>query len=206
MEQPKRVRLSEQVFKDVFPLKHLFEAQPIDYSFVQGKVVLIENVASLCSTTAREYPQMNELCLLYKDKPFAIIGAPCNQFGHQETGNPTEMINILRHVRPGNGFVPIFPLIAKSDVNGSKAQPLFRYLRFALPNHTFRNVEEEVTGEVATDPIWNTLYSPITPSDVKWNFEKFLIDKKGVPRFRFAPSKPTEELKEYIDLLLNETD
>lgn len=147
---------------------------------------------------------MNQLSLEFQNQPFCIIGAPCNQFGHQENGNGEEIMQILKHIRPGNGFEPNFPLLEKNDVNGYKAQPLYRYLRLKLPLAMDRDLESEVESTVPEEPTWSLLYSPVTPTDIQWNFEKFLIDRKGVPRFRFSPAKPNEELKEYIQLLLNE--
>lgn len=147
---------------------------------------------------------MNRLSLEYKPKGLVIFGAPCNQFGHQENGDGEEILNILKHVRPGNGFVPQFQLLEKGDVNGYNTQPLYRFLRFKLPIAADRNVDEELGIDKPKDHTWNVLYSPISPTDIKWNFEKFIIDRNGEPRYRFSPSKPTEDLKDTIEALLKE--
>lgn len=61
----------------------LLSGEPFSFSALKGKVVLIENVASLWGTTTRDYTQMNELHSRYADKGLVILGVPCNQFGHQ---------------------------------------------------------------------------------------------------------------------------
>jgi glutathione peroxidase len=132
------------------------------------------------------------------------LGFPCNQFGHQEIGSGDEILKILKHVRPGNGYVPKFRLIEKGDVNGCNAQPLYRYLRSTLPYREDCNHAEEVMISTPKEPIWNVLWSPLMASDVKWNFEKFLIDKKGIPRHRFMPSTDPLALKPWIEKLWKE--
>ena len=113
----------------------------MSFSELKGKIVLIENTASLWGTTVRDFTQLNDLCEKYGDKLvsnnsdlisklfievleykiiflwFAItieiffllqvvLCFPCNQFGHQENSSGDEIMNALRHVRPGNGFEP----------------------------------------------------------------------------------------------------
>ena len=58
-----------------------------------------------------------------------ILGFPCNQFGKQEPGRNSEILNGLKYVRPGNGFEPIFPLFKKRDVNGKDEDKVFKYLK-----------------------------------------------------------------------------
>jgi len=146
--------------------------------------------------------QLNKLNDLYKEKGLVIIGAPCNQFGHQENGSPAEILAILKHVRPGNGFVPNFPLLEKADVNGHKTQPLYKFLRISFPYQEDRHHAEEIE-QGPSEAIWAPLFSPITHTDVKWNFEKFLIDKQGKVRHRFTNKEPIE-MKEEIEKLLAE--
>jgi glutathione peroxidase len=106
-------------------------------------------------------------------------------------------------VRPGNGFVPDFPLLKKADVNGYKAQPLYRFLRLSKPIQDDRDHEKDME-EPASEPIWARLYSPLTATDVIWNFEKFLVDKKGVVRHRYVPAAAPEDLVGTIEKLLAE--
>ena len=60
---------------------------------------------------------------------FDILGFPCNQFGMQEPGHNHEILNAIRYVRPGGGYIPNFNLSQKVDVNGDTAHPLFNFLK-----------------------------------------------------------------------------
>ncbi|XP_046392245.1 glutathione peroxidase-like [Ischnura elegans] len=108
----------------------------------------------------------------------AVLGIPSNQFGMQEPGsNASEILNGIKHVRPGKGFEPNFPLTAKTEVNGAHEHPLYTYLKSQCPP----------TRESFSDPD-RLFYKPMKNSDVRWNWEKFLIDKNGIPRVRYDPS------------------
>jgi len=84
-------------------------------------------------------------------------------------------MNGLEHVRPGNGFVPNFPLTQKVDVNGAQQHPIYTFLKAQCP-HVWRQVYEPV------------LYKPIYTEDVRWNYEKFLIGPDGKAIYRYALS------------------
>jgi glutathione peroxidase len=123
---------------------------------------------------------------------FVILGFPCNQFGGQEPGaNGTEIANSIRFVRPGKGYFPNFPLFAKLDVNGEKAHPLYVYLRSQCPSpvEAFREKKR-------------LLYDPLNSNDIRWNFEKFIIDRNGKPYLRFHPTTRPSELVPYIKEVL----
>lgn len=86
---------------------------------------------------------------------------------NQEPEDNGEILNALKYVRPGNGFVPQFPLTQKMDVNGLFAHSLWVFIRNHCP---------APQGILATNsPLW----SPITATDVAWNFEMVLVDKQG---------------------------
>lgn len=78
---PESVRMAVRRFYDL--TVKLLSGETFSLSALKGKVVLIENVASLWGTTTRDYTQMNELHSRYSDKGLVILGVPCNQFGHQ---------------------------------------------------------------------------------------------------------------------------
>jgi len=118
-----------------------------------GKVVLIVNTASKCGYTP-QYEGLEKLYSTYKDKGFVVLGFPCNQFGNQEPGTAEEISKFCTLNYNVN-----FPLFMKIDVNGEKADPLYKYLKVQLP---------ETTG-----------------NDIKWNFTKFLLDRKGMPVKRY---------------------
>ncbi|MBI0576053.1 glutathione peroxidase [Neobacillus cucumis] len=153
-----------------------FNAKTIDGAEVsleqfKGKVLLVVNTASKCGFT----PQFNELQQIYekyKDKGFAVLGFPCNQFMNQEPANEEEIKSFCEL-----NYGVTFPMFAKVDVNGSQAHPLFNYLASQAPG---------VMGSKA----------------IKWNFTKFLVDQTGNVHKRYAPStKPFEIVKDIEGLL-----
>merc|ERR550539_339441 len=91
----------------------------------------------------------------------------------------------LKYIRPGNGFVPNFPMTQKVDVNGQREHKMFTYLKSLCPT---------VYRKIYTP----TLYSPIYTEDIRWNYEKFLIGPDGRPIYRYAqtvdPSSDTQLL------------
>lgn len=109
----------------------------------------------------------------------AVLGVPCNQFGHQEPGaNATEIYNILRYVRPGRGFVPSFKLTEKIDVNGPKQHALFKHLKATCATGAHNDLGNPK----------ELFWTPLRTDDIRWNFEKFVISKSGVPLFRAEPA------------------
>jgi len=133
-----------------------------------------------------------------------VLGAPCNQFGHQENGKGEEILNSLKYVRPGKGFEPKFPLLERGLVNGEAAQDYWKFLRANLPYPRDRNPEKDMTEPYGFMTGGFPEWTPRTPSDIVWNFEKFLIDKTGRPRYRFSPRFETKDLGPYIETLLKE--
>ncbi|KAJ8317977.1 hypothetical protein KUTeg_003068 [Tegillarca granosa] len=112
--------------------------------------------------------------------------------GQQEPGaNGTEILNGIKYIRPGGGFVPNFDMFDKIDVNGKNEHPLYTYIKNQCPP-TSEEFEDDLE------------YSPIKVSDVRWNFEEFLIDKTGKPRLRFSPNVPPSFIKSDIEKLLKE--
>lgn len=142
--------------------------QPLaDYN---GKVLLIVNTASKCGFTP-QYEGLEELYRDYKDRGFEVLGFPCNQFGAQEPGNAEEIANFCSLT-----YDVTFPLMAKIDVNGSNADPIFKHLK------------DEQTG--------------LLGSGIKWNFTKFLVDRDGKVVSRHAPTTKPEQLRKEIEELL----
>ncbi|KAM3613332.1 uncharacterized protein V6R79_024395 [Siganus canaliculatus] len=107
-----------------------------------------------------------------------ILGFPCNQFGKQEPGQKHEILPGIKHVRPGNGFVPNFLLFEKGDVNGRKEQGLFTFLKSSCPP----------VGDDFGDPTDRLFWEPLKINDIKWNFEKFLVGPNGKPVMRWHPT------------------
>ncbi|OWR01466.1 glutathione peroxidase [Sphingopyxis witflariensis] len=136
----------------------------------RGKVLLIVNTASKCGFTP-QYEGLEELYRDYKDRGLEILAFPCNQFGAQEPGNAAEIANFCSLT-----YDVSFPVMAKIDVNGSDADPIFKHLK------------GEKTG--------------LLGSGIKWNFTKFLVDRDGKVVSRHAPTTKPEQLRKEIEELL----
>ncbi|NXF60573.1 GPX2 peroxidase, partial [Glaucidium brasilianum] len=142
----------------------------------------------------RDYTQLNMLQTRYPRR-LVVLGFPCNQFGYQENGTNEEILNSLKHVRPGGGFEPNFTLFQKCQVNGQDTHPVFAYLKAHLPTPA-----DEVAHLMA-EPRFFT-WSPVRRSDISWNFEKFLVGPEGEPFRRYSPRTPTAQLEPDIQRLL----
>ncbi|HEY5600335.1 MAG TPA: glutathione peroxidase [Candidatus Manganitrophaceae bacterium] len=138
----------------------------------KGTAALIVNTASECGFTP-QYAGLEALYRKYKEKGFAVLGFPCNQFGRQEPGSEKEIQAFCE-----KNYGVTFPLFAKVNVNGPDAHPLFEYLKQSAP------------GALGTEPN-------------KWNFTKFLVDRNGKPVGRFAPTTKPEGLEKEIERLLS---
>ncbi len=145
--------------------------QPVELSQYQGKVLLIINTASKCGFTP-QYQELEELHQRYKDKGLVILAFPCNQFGGQEPGS-NEDIQQFCQLNYGVSF----PVMAKINVNGPEADPLFEHLK------------ENARGLMKTRAI-------------KWNFTKFLVNKQGEVVKRYAPRTKPASIVQAIEELL----
>lgn len=160
-----------------------------------------------------DFTAMNELASKYGDK-VAILGFPCNQFGHQTNEGNDEFLNTLKHVRPGNGFepAPTIDIFEKCDVNGADALPLFKWLKTSqiVPSDEF--VDTKGNGCADPDALvlprggfggsTVVLWTPVARSDIAWNFEKFLIGPDGAFVNRYSRYYPTADIAKDIDELL----
>lgn len=141
-----------------------------DLSAYAGKVLLIVNTASKCGFTP-QYEGLEELYRDYKDRGFEVLAFPCNQFGAQEPGDAAEIANFCSLT-----YDVSFPVMAKIDVNGDDADPIFKHLK------------KEKSG--------------LLGSGIKWNFTKFLVDRDGKVVSRHAPTTKPEQLRKEIEELL----
>lgn len=105
-----------------FTVKNI-ENEDVKLDKYKGKVLLIVNVASKCGFTKNNYKQLNDLYSRYKDQGLAILGFPCNQFGHQEPGCDVDIKEFIKK----NGVE--WDMFAKIDVNGDDAIPLYHWLK-----------------------------------------------------------------------------
>jgi glutathione peroxidase len=119
-----------------------------------------------------QYDGLEKLWRQYSDRGLVVLGFPCNQFGGQEPGSPDEIGAFCQ-----KNFGVTFPLAGKVDVNGPNAHPLFRFLTEQAPG---------LLGSKA----------------IKWNFTKFLVDRRGSVVSRYAPTTKPEDLVPEIERLL----
>lgn len=174
-----------------FTATDLVSGENITLSKYSGKVVLIANVATYWAFT-NHYLGLNALQSKYSNG-LVILAFPCNQFGLQEPGsNASEILNGVEYVRPGNGFKPNFQMFKKIDVNGDKEHPLFTYLKLHCPA-----TRDGFSGKHLL------FYEPFKNWDVRWNWEKFLIDRSGRPVMRYDASTEPSAISNDIENLIN---
>ena len=153
-----------------------FEAKAIDGSTVSlGE--WRDKVLLIVNTASKcgftpQYEGLEALQKQYGARGFSVLGFPCNQFGAQEPGDEAEIANFCKLT-----YDVDFPMFAKVEVNGDGASPLFQALKKAAP------------GLLGSEGI-------------KWNFTKFLVDRKGVVVDRFAPTTKPGSLSGEIEKLL----
>ena len=153
-----------------------FEAQQIGGQSVplsqfRGKPMLIVNTASACGFTP-QFAGLEELHRRYGERGLVVLGFPCNQFGAQDPGSNEEIASFCQL-----NYGVSFPMMAKVDVNGAQAHPLYRWLTAEAPG---------MLGSKA----------------IKWNFTKFLVGKDGRVLKRYAPQDAPEKLAKDIEAAL----
>ncbi|MDQ7083529.1 MAG: glutathione peroxidase [Sulfurovum sp.] len=119
-----------------------------------------------------QYKGLEKLYQTYKAEGLEVIGFPCNQFGGQEPASEKEIQNFC-----SLNFAVTFPLFAKIDVNGMHTHPLYSFLK------------KEATGFLGT-------------KNIKWNFTKFLIDKRGKVITRYGSSTKPKDIAKDIEKYL----
>lgn len=99
------------------------DGSEVDLAAYAGQVVLVVNTASQCGFTP-QYQGLQSLHDKYGEQGFAVLGFPCDQFGHQEPGEDAEIAGFCER-----NFGVTFPLFSKVDVNGDDAHPVFEWLK-----------------------------------------------------------------------------
>ena len=167
--------------------------EEVNFSDYKGKVLLVVNTASKCGFTP-QYEGLEELYKKYGDKGLVVIGFPCDQFGHQEPGTDEEIIEFCKL-----NYGVTFPLMAKSDVNGENANDIFKWLYAEKP---FAGFGDSDRGKAMDGMLSRGNPDYASNPDIKWNFTKFLIDRKGNVVARFEPVVTPEQLESEIAALL----
>jgi glutathione peroxidase len=145
--------------------------QPFAFSARKGQVLLIVNTASACGFTP-QFEGLETLWKTYRDRGLVVIGFPSNEFGGQDPA-PNDTIASFCQTNYGVSF----PMMAKVEVNGAQAHPLWQWLRAQAP------------GILGTEGI-------------KWNFTKFLVGRDGAVRKRYAPTDTPKSLIQDIEAAL----
>lgn len=120
-----------------------------------------------------QYAGLEEVFKRFHARGLEVLGFPCNQFGNQEPGEATEIGAFCQR-----NYGVSFPMFEKVEVNGAAAHPLYRYLKQAAPG---------ILGS----------------QGIKWNFTKFLVDRGGRVRHRYAPFTKPEAIAPAIEALLS---
>jgi glutathione peroxidase len=157
-----------------------FEAKQMDgrtvpLSKYRGQVLLIVNTASACGFTP-QFAGLEKLHESYGSKGLIVLGFPCNQFGAQDPGSNEEIAQFCQL-----NYGVSFPMMAKIDVNGPSADPLYQWLT------------KEARGVLGS-------------TSIKWNFTKFLVGKDGRVIRRFAPNDAPESLTKDIEKAWRQAD
>ncbi len=147
------------------------DGKPVALKKFKGKAMLIVNTASACGFTP-QFAGLEKLHQTYGAKGLVVLGFPCNQFGAQDPGS-NETIADFCQLNYGVSF----PMMAKIDVNGAQAAPLYQWLSAEAPG---------LLGSKA----------------IKWNFTKFLVGKDGAVIKRYAPTDTPGSLAADIEAAL----
>ena len=147
------------------------QGQPAHFNTQRGKVLLVVNTASECGFTP-QFAGLEALWQQYRDQGLVVVGFPCNQFGGQDPGADAQIESFCQL-----NYGVSFPMMAKVDVNGAQAHPVWKWLTEQAPG---------LLGSKA----------------IKWNFTKFLVGRDGQVIKRYAPTDKPELLKKDIEAAL----
>jgi len=147
------------------------DAEPMYGRVLAGKVALIVNTASACGFTP-QFAGLEALWQRFAGQGLVVLGFPCNQFRAQDPGSTADSVAFCQA-----RFAVSFPMMAKVEVNGPHAEPLFQWLKTQAPG---------VLGS----------------ESIKWNFTKFLIGRDGQVIARFAPVTTPRRLVRTIQAAL----
>ena len=160
----------------------------------KNKVLLIVNTATRCGFTP-QYEELENLYKNYQEKGLEILDFPCNQFGNQAPGSDEEI-----HQFCSLNYGTEFPQFKKIEVNGENESPLFTLLKAARPFVGF-DLNNPI-GKVLDEMLKKDDADYASKPDIKWNFTKFLVDRKGNIVERYEPTVDIKLIEEKIKELL----
>lgn len=167
----------------------------LDLASFKGKVLLIVNTATGCGFTP-QYAGLEKLYAKYHDKGLEILDFPCDQFGHQAPGSDDEI-----HQFCALKYNTTFDQLAKVEVNGANAEPLFTFLKARKPAD---DDPAEETAALRALLKKHGMTGAEAPGDIEWNFTKFLVDRNGNVVKRSGPKTTPAALAACIEALLSE--
>jgi glutathione peroxidase len=145
--------------------------KPVRLTDHAGRVLLIVNTASACGFTP-QFAGLETLWATYRDRGLVVLGFPSNEFGGQDPGSNDQIASFCQL-----NYGVSFPMMAKIQVNGAEAHPLFAWLK------------DEAPGLLGS-------------KGIKWNFTKFLVGRDGRVIKRYAPQDAPEKLAADIEAAL----
>ncbi|MBL8346032.1 MAG: glutathione peroxidase [Rubrivivax sp.] len=145
--------------------------KPASFSSQRGKVLLVVNTASACGFTP-QFKGLEQLWRDYGSRGLVVVGFPSNEFGAQDPGSNEEISSFCEM-----NYGVSFPMMAKVQVNGAEAHPLWQWLKSEAP------------GMLGSEGI-------------KWNFTKFLVGRDGKVIKRYAPNEAPEAMRSDIEAAL----
>jgi glutathione peroxidase len=173
---------------------HRIDGTPATLAEFKQQVMLIVNVASKCGLT-KQYDGLEKLYEKYRDRGLVVAGFPANDFAQQEPGSNGEIQDFCT-----TNFGVKFPLFEKITVVGDGKHPLYRVLTEAQPT-------AESTSEVPfREKLKNYGKTPNPQPEILWNFEKFLVSRRGTVVKRFAPDTEPDDpaLLDAVEALLKD--
>jgi glutathione peroxidase len=156
------------------PLRRI-DGSPASLGDHKGTVMLVVNVASQCGLTP-QYAELEEIYETYRDRGFVVLGFPANEFAKQEPGSNPEIQQFCQTT-----FGVKFPMFEKIVVKGAGQHPLYQQLIAARPT-----AQPKPDGTLRKTLEQHGL-APTNETDIMWNFEKFLLNRRGEVVGRFAP-------------------
>lgn len=193
--------LTHNPIGEVFAMSSIYDysvkapsGEEVSLKGCEGKVILIVNTATGCGFTP-QYAPLEEMYKKYHDKGLEIIDIPCNQFGSQTPGTDEEV-----HQFCTLNYGTTFPQMKKSEVNGPNELPLYTYLKSQKGFAGFGEGEwadklRDILPKI--DPNFDE-----TSANIKWNFTKFVVDRKGNVVARFEPTADMMDVDKCVASLL----
>ncbi|MCP1144573.1 glutathione peroxidase [Lysinibacillus endophyticus] len=160
----------------------------------KDQVMLICNTASQCQFTY-QYEDLQKLYEKYNKDGFVVLSFPCDQFGNQ---NPEDGLQTVAQCKGQFGVT--YPIFDKIHVNGESTHPLFNYLKHEVEPAEFKR--DTMQSKLLYSTIEDHYPDYLIGNNIRWNFTKFLVDRKGKVVARFEPDDSILDIEQAIQGLL----